>query len=196
MLRLSVSQSPRTSSKLVIPLRHEGREDASAAVEATQLEREYRQTLWDELDDTVGIDVETDEREDAALHFLGTELLGDESSAENDDHDHYIVFETNCDLPTDAGGDELRQAGERVTRQYRKRWVIENGYKSLKSFIVPTTSKSHTLRFSNFVFAVLLYDVWKRVDLLLRELSGIEDRQPILSAAQVLSSVQHATGVG
>lgn len=194
--KVEVQKTVQGPDRKKLYLRQNGSDEDNVGIETSSYEREYRQTLWDELGETVGIDVGTDERKDAALHFLGTELLGEDLDDDDDDHDRYIVFETNCDLPTDAESDELQRAVERVTRQYRKRWTIENGYKSLKSFIVPTTSKSHELRYFNFIFAVLLYDVWKLVDLLLRQLFGIEDGRPVLSAVQVLASVQRATGVG
>ncbi len=132
---------------------------------------------------------------EVALHHPGTDLLGDEINDDGDDVDRYVVFETNAELPVEGDEDELRRAVQRLTRRYRERWTIENGYKSLKSFIVLTTSKSHTLRYFSFIFACPLFNVWKLIDLLLRRLFGVEDG-PVLPAAQVFAAVRRATGIG
>jgi len=194
-VHVELQQTVQGPDRKTIYLRRGTEDTGNAGVEVTEYQREYRQTLWSELEDEVGLDLGTDEKEEAALHHLGTDLLGDEGTEEGDDVDRYIVFETNTDLPNDSDEDELRRAVRRLTRRYRERWTIENGYKSLKSFIVPTTSKSHALRYFNFVFACLLFNVWKLVDLLLRQLFGVEDG-PILPASQVLAAVRRATGIG
>ncbi len=190
-----VQQTVRGPDRKTLYLRRENADNGSVGVEATEYEREYRQKLWSELEDETGLDFGTDEKEEAALHHLGTDILGDENGDESDDVDRYVVFETNASLPVEGGEDELRRAVQRLTRQYQKRWTIENGYKSLKSFVVPTTSKSHALRYFNFLFACLLFNVWKLVDLLLRRLFGVEDG-PVLPASQVLAAVRRATGIG
>jgi hypothetical protein len=38
-------------------------------------------------------------------------------------------------------------------RRESQRWIIENGYKQIKSFRVRTTSMNHEYRFFNFLFA-------------------------------------------
>jgi IS4 transposase len=83
----------------------------------------------------------------------------------------YALFETNHPSVTLNEGDsevERIHMVERMVRRYRHRWGIEDGYKQLKTFRVRTTSKRHTYRFFNFVFACVLYNVWRLVDLLVK----------------------------
>jgi len=51
-----------------------------------------------------------------------------------------------------------------ITSQYSDRWCIENDYKKIKQFMASTRSKSFTLRFFYFMFACLLHNTWRVVD--------------------------------
>jgi len=55
-----------------------------------------------------------------------------------------------------------------VINRYSRRWGIENFYKSIKDFLALTTSKDFTVRLFYFGFAVLLYNMWLQVDLLVQ----------------------------
>ncbi len=84
----------------------------------------------------------------------------------------------------------------RLLREYGYRWEIESGYKSIKRFMAATTSKNFVLRFFYFVFACLLYSIWRAVDLLAQvELTGEYDGSPIVTANTVLTLLKQ-TGIG
>ncbi|ELZ97382.1 putative transposase (ISH7) [Haloferax mediterranei ATCC 33500] len=114
--------------------------------------------------------------EDDAQHGFSTltkELREEEASeppvGSKEDAQAYALFETNHPSVTLNDEDseiERIHIVERMVRRYRHRWGIENGYKQIKTFRVRTTSKRHTYRFFNFVFACVLYNVWRLVDLL------------------------------
>ncbi|SDJ62457.1 transposase [Natronorubrum texcoconense] len=73
----------------------------------------------------------------------------------------YAIFTTNADVPPD------RIQG--LTAQYRDRWMIENEYKSIKKHFLPTTaSTDYRVRLFYFVAGVLMYNVWRLTNLLLR----------------------------
>ncbi len=75
-------------------------------------------------------------------------------NAEHDDHQQYSVF--------------MSYRGGGFLTEYGYRWEIESGYKSIKRFMVATTSKNFVLRFFYFAFACLLYSIWRAVDLLVK----------------------------
>jgi IS4 transposase len=61
-----------------------------------------------------------------------------------------------------------------VIDRYSRRWGIENSYKTIKDFLAWTTSKDYTVRLFYFGFAVLLYNMWLLVDLLVQLSFDIE----------------------
>ena len=86
-----------------------------------------------------------------------------------------VVFETNHPYVTARDASDQQMDGrafihmiERLIRWYRRRWGIENGFKKQKHFMVRTTSTERDYRFFNFVFACVLYNVWRLVDLLVK----------------------------
>jgi hypothetical protein len=61
------------------------------------------------------------------------------------------------------------EKAESFCRHYSRRWQIENEYKSLKNdFLAKTSSKDYRVRLFYFVFAVLLYNIWRLTDFLLK----------------------------
>ncbi|MDB2265586.1 transposase [Halorubrum ezzemoulense] len=104
-------------------------------------------------------------------------------NSEHTDHRQYSVFMTN--------------RGNGLLTEYGYRWEIESGYKSIKRFMAATTSKNFGLRFFYFVFACLLYSIWRAVDLLVQvELTGEYERSPIVTADNTLTLVKKETGIG
>ncbi len=93
------------------------------------------------------------------------------------------VFATNMQV----GPDEA----EAFCHRYSRRWQIENEYKSIKGdFLVKTSSKDYRIRLFYFVFAVLLYNIWRLTDFLLKAgIDGEMDYAPVLTAAS-LSSIE------
>jgi IS4 transposase len=103
--------------------------------------------------------------------------------SEHDDHRQYSVFMTNC--------------GSGHLTEYRYRWEIESGYRSIKRFMAATTSKDFGLRFFYFAFACLLYSIWRAVDLLVQvELTGEYEHSPIVTADNILTLLKKETGIG
>jgi len=93
------------------------------------------------------------------------------------------VFATNLQV----GPDEA----ETFCRRYSHRWQIENEYKSIKGdFLAKTSSKDYRVRLFYFVFAVLLYNIWRLTDFLLKvAVDGEMDYAPVLTAGECVEFV-------
>jgi hypothetical protein len=96
------------------------------------------------------------------------------------------VFATNLRV----GPDEA----ESFCRRYRGRWQIENEYKSIKNdFLAKTSSKDYRVRLFYFVFAVLLYNIWRLTDFLLKaSVDGAIDYGPVLTAGECVELISSA----
>jgi putative transposase len=115
-----------------------------------------------------------------------------------------VVFETNHPYVTASNTDDQQMDGrafihmiERLIRWYRRRWGIENGFKKQKHFMVRTTSTERDYRFFNFVFACVLYNVWRLVDLLVKLAIDGENRSyaPRVDANQFLTVAKQCYGL-
>jgi hypothetical protein len=97
--------------------------------------------------------------------------------------DGTAVFATNLRV----GPDEA----ETVCRRYSRRWQIENEYKSIKhDFLAKTSSKDYKVRLFYFVFAVLLYNIWRLTDFLLKaDVDGPMDYAPVVAAGECVEIV-------
>jgi len=112
-----------------------------------------------------------------------TLIYRQKEDSEHDDHRQYSVFMTN--------------RGSGHLTEYGYRWEIESGYRSIKRFMAATTSKDFGLRFFYFVFACLLYSIWRAVDLLVQvELTGEYEHSPIVTADNTLTLLKKETGIG
>lgn len=177
---------------------------ADSDTDATTTEPVGRQaSLWDELDDTLAVDVAgPGDAEQAPFADLGSDIfdegvLGDRDGEADDDGPAYVVFETNHPaIDTTATGSELLHSVARVVRRYRLRWRIENAYYNIKRLMAKTTSRDFGLRYFYFAFASLLYNVWKLADLLLRVELDLTVDGPVVSFALVAGFVRRETGVG
>jgi hypothetical protein len=78
--------------------------------------------------------------------------------------DGTAVFATNLTVgPNEAAA---------FCHRYSRRWQIENEYKSIKNdFLAKTSSKDYRVRLFYFVFAVLLHNIWRITDFLLKRVS-------------------------
>lgn len=96
------------------------------------------------------------------------------------------VFATNLRV----GPDEAKT----FCRRYSRRWQIENEYKSIKhDFLAKTSSKDYRVRLFYFVFAVLLYNIWRLTDFLLKVSVDSEmDYAPALTAGECVEVVVSA----
>ncbi|WP_080510309.1 transposase [Halococcus salifodinae] len=72
----------------------------------------------------------------------------------------YAMFATNQRVETDEV--------DSVVNKYRRRWDIEIEYKAIKDFMPRTSSMDYRVRFVNFVFATLIYNLWRLTDYLLK----------------------------
>jgi len=93
------------------------------------------------------------------------------------------VFATNLRV----GPDEAKA----FCRRYSRRWQIENEYKSIKGdFLAKTSSKDYRVRLFYFVFAALLYNIWRLTDFLLKAgVDGEMDYEPVLTAGECVELV-------
>lgn len=80
-------------------------------------------------------------------------------------------------VPGEIGDTQAFITNERITAENAKAWVnhcayrwwIEAEYRSIKQhFLARTSSTDYTLRFYYFVFGVLMYNVWRLTDVLLK----------------------------
>ena len=94
---------------------------------------------------------------------------------EDEDSNQTQVFLTNL-----AVDDEIRldrRSTRRQIKRYTRRAGIETSYSEIKEFAPWTTSREYAVRLFHFGFAMLLYDMWLLVDLLVqRSLGMIESR--------------------
>jgi len=96
------------------------------------------------------------------------------------------VFATNLRVePNEA---------ETFCRRYSRRWQIENEYKSIKGdFLAKTSSTDYRVRLFYFVFAVLLYNIWRLTDFLLKAGADVEmDYAPVVTAGECVEIVVSA----
>lgn len=77
----------------------------------------------------------------------------------------FAVFVTNRE---DVSPDEAMG----LTARYSSRWDIENEYRSIKRFLPSVASKDYRVRCFSFVWATLLYNVWRLIDAQLQVLVG------------------------
>jgi len=105
---------------------------------------------------------------DGELHHTAEYLYVPSTSDDADGS--YAVFTTNRD---EVGTEEI----EPLCNNYSRRWDIENQYKSIEEFLPKTSSTDYRVRFTNFVLAALLYNLWRLTDYLIK----VAREQPIRS---------------
>ena len=96
------------------------------------------------------------------------------------------VFATNLQV----GSEEA----EMFCQRYSRRWQVESEYKSIKGdFLAKTSSKDYRVRLFYFVFAVLLYNIWRLTDFLLKaDIDGEMDYSPVITAGECVELVASA----
>jgi hypothetical protein len=105
------------------------------------------------------------------------------------DPDKTVTFITNRDVDDEIGLD--RRYTKALIDRHSRRWGIENSYKTIKEFLAWTTSKAYEVRLFYFGFAVLLYDMWLLVDLLVQVSLDIEHQyKPRVTAKRFLNIVR------
>jgi len=110
--------------------------------------------------------------------------------ASNEETDSYGILLTNADVPVE------RAPG--LKAQYKNRWMIENEYKSIKEHFLPrTTSSDYRVRLFYFVAAVLMYNVWRLTNLLLRMCFDVHlGEKPPMPAGEVTELLAFFLGPG
>lgn len=78
-----------------------------------------------------------------------------------------------------------------LTGQYRRRWTIENEYKSIKANFLPTTAtKDYRIRFLYFVIGVILHNVWRLTNFVLRDEVSVDlGEKPPIRAGEIVELV-------
>jgi len=78
--------------------------------------------------------------------------------------------------------------------RYSQRWQIENEYKSIKNdFLAKTSSRDYRVRLFYFLFAALLYNIWRVTDFLLKAgVDGEMEYAPEISAGIIVEMVSAA----
>lgn len=77
---------------------------------------------------------------------------------------------------------------QRWVKRYAARWWIEAEYRSIKQhFLARTSSTDHTLRIYYFVFGILMYNVWRLADILLKATVSREltTAPPVITAGEL-----------
>ena len=112
------------------------------------------------------------------------------------DESKTVAFITNKDVTDEIRSDRVETKG--LINCYSRRWGIENSYKTIKDFLAWTTSKNFSVRVFYFGFAVLLYNMWLLVDLLVQVSLDVEHRyKPRVTAKRFLNLVRKQfAGIG
>ena len=108
----------------------------------------------------------------------------------NEETGKYGMMMTNTDVPVE------RAPG--LVAQYKDRWDIEIEYRCIKEHFLPQTSSSdYRVRLFYFVAGVLMYNVWRLTNLLLRNWIDVNlgDKPPI-PAGEVAQVIVHRLGLG
>ncbi len=139
------------------------------------------------------------ERNPEATYIEGMEEDGHDLAVEeatvtarNGSHDCRVLFvtsRTGDDTQVFITNKQVKpEHAEKWVHRYANRWWIEAEYRSIKQhFLARTSSKDHTLRFYYFVFGVLMYNVWRLTDVLLKATVSRELTvgPPVLTAGEL-----------
>src|SRR3990172_10434744 len=73
----------------------------------------------------------------------------------------FIPFATNVE------GRSVRKLVRTIPKQYRKRWGIETSFRKVKEVFPMTTSPLPAIRLAYFMTAMILYNLWQLVNIML-----------------------------
>lgn len=79
------------------------------------------------------------------------------SAEKYDEDDRYFMFITN--IPVNS-----QEIALKLSSDFRKRWRIENGYKTKKQFRGKTCSLSYAVRLFLFLLPFVLYNIWVSIN--------------------------------
>ncbi|MFC6838421.1 transposase [Halomarina ordinaria] len=102
---------------------------------------------------------------------------------DDDDNDGYSMFTVNGWVDEDRA--------QALVGQYRQRWTIENQYKSIKAHFLPqTASTDYRIRFLYFVIGVILHNVWRLANFVLRDVVSVNlGESPPMPAKEVVQLI-------
>jgi hypothetical protein len=106
-----------------------------------------------------------------------------------------VPFYTNEDI--DDYDALRREWAERKLNKYRYRWGVETGFKSIKQFLPVTASNDDRIRVFHFGFAVVLANLWRLIDYLVRKETRDEidyGESPLVTARQFRESLHSGSG--
>lgn len=200
------SEGEPTRKNLFLPSTRETPAEEETEDEDTESADDERPNYRREMRDELGLAEDDIDGDASPLGRLLGEIRGDEPLEIEDadgDGTGFVVFQTNhpfvsaCDEDGNSY-DEREQIHmiARLIRWYRHRWGIENGYKKIKTFMVRTTSTCPRYRFFNFMFACVLYNVWRLVDLLVKlSLEANPEYAPRVDANQFVTIAKQYYGL-
>lgn len=184
-----------TRKAIYLPKREWEREDKDDGTDVT-----IRQKLIEDfkgIGDTTPLSEERDG--DSPLRNLLDDMREEEEIEEQTRVEAPTVpFETNLpwvDVHPDNEREMKHQIG-RLMALYKQRWGIENGFKKLKTFLTETQSPDHRFRYFNFVFACVLYNCWRLVDVLVQlKMNGEVGDKPAVTANSFLTFAKKSYGL-
>lgn len=120
------------------------------------------------------------ETHDISFIYVPTDAASEEGELTDGD---YAIFTVNAHVSPD------RAMG--LVRGYRDRWRIECQYKSIKEHFLPQmASKDYRSRFIVFVIGVLMYNVWRMTNFLLRDEVDVDlGESPPIPAGEIVELV-------
>lgn len=100
-------------------------------------------------------------------------------------------FYTNKDV--DDSTSFHRNQTERRVNKYERRWGTETNFRSLKIFLPKTASNNHVVRIFHFAFGVLLFNLWRLIDLLVQQsMDAYETRsKPRVTAKRTVNAIKN-----
>ncbi len=200
------SEDQPTRKNLFLPSTRETPEDEERDNEERDDDHDERPNHRQEMRDDLGLTEDDIDGDASPLGRLLGEIRGEEPLETEDadgDGTGFVVFQTNHPFVSarDEDGAPYTEREQihmiaRLIRRYRHRWGIENGYKKIKTFMVRTTSTCPRYRFFNFMFACVLYNVWRLVDLLVKlSLEANPDYSPRVDANQFVTIAKQYYGL-
>jgi len=122
---------------------------------------------------------------DGRTHDLSIMYVPKDTAKGNEDfvEGDYAIFTTNAEASPDRA--------QALTSQYRRRWQIENEYKTIKEHFLPMcASKDYRNRFLYFVIGVTMYNVWRLANFVLRDEVDVDlGEKPPLRAGEIVELV-------
>ncbi|WP_227380172.1 transposase [Haladaptatus halobius] len=201
-----LSEDQPTWKNLFLPSTRKTPEDEERDNEERDGDHDERPNYRQEMRDDLGLTEDDIDGDASPLRRLLGEIRGEEPLETEDadgDSTGFVVFQTNHPFVSarDEDGAPYTEREQihmiaRLIRWYRHRWGIENGYKKIKTFMVRTTSTCPRYRFFNFMFACVLYNVWRLVDLLVKlSLEANPDYLPRVDANQFVTIAKQYYGL-